>query len=108
MDGHEPAQLYLSTANASVPLPIKTLINFQKVFVPHGLAVPLTLTIAPADLAVMRDGDFLQVRANATAPCVNCYRAAVHHEHLRVYWHASSTSHPAVTVYVYGHVKCRS
>ena len=60
--GTEVAQLYLSLQNASVPLvPLKQLVNFDKVALAPGNATLLNLTITPEDSAVLRDGDFVPV-----------------------------------------------
>lgn len=62
LSGAEVAQLYLSIANASVPLvPLKQLVNFQKQILGPGDSILLNLTITPEDNAVLRDGDFVPV-----------------------------------------------
>jgi beta-glucosidase len=60
--GVEVAQLFTSFPGASVPAqPVKSLVNWERMFVPAGGATTLSLTISPEDNAVLREGDFVPV-----------------------------------------------
>jgi beta-glucosidase len=56
--GAEVVQLYLSTQNASVPLPVRQLTNWARVQLAAGAATTVTLAVTAEDMAVMRNGDF--------------------------------------------------
>lgn len=61
VDGDEVVQLYVSLPGASVPSPARALADFARVAVPAGGAVNVTLAVAPARNAVLREGDLAEV-----------------------------------------------
>ena len=61
-NGAEVSQLYTSFPQASVSnQPLKSLVNWEKVFISSGSSTILTLTITPEDNIILRDGDFVPV-----------------------------------------------
>jgi beta-glucosidase len=61
LDGEEVVQLYLTLANASVPVPLRTLAGFARVAIPAGRSARLTFEVPQRARAVMRAGDFVEV-----------------------------------------------
>lgn len=84
--GYEAAQLYLSTFNATVPVPLKRLVNFQRTFVPTGSTrVPVWLDITPEDMAVL-SAPGTAVNGSALAPWAPVIEPGV-----RTFWVGTSS-----------------
>jgi len=56
MDGDEVAQLYLTDVNASVPVPIRTLVGFERMTLRRGEKRTVTFTITPRQMSLIDDG----------------------------------------------------
>jgi len=52
-DGHEVVQLYVTNKTASVPVPIRTLKGFTRVFLKKGQTATVEMTLRPEDLSVI-------------------------------------------------------
>ena len=57
LDGAEVVQVYGALRNATVQVPRRQLLAFQKVDVPARGSVRVTITVPPAARAVLRAGD---------------------------------------------------
>eukprot|EP00928_Gymnodinium_smaydae_P081459 TRINITY_DN64981_c0_g1_i1.p1 TRINITY_DN64981_c0_g1~~TRINITY_DN64981_c0_g1_i1.p1 ORF type:complete len:792 (-),score=78.24 TRINITY_DN64981_c0_g1_i1:171-2546(-) len=60
-DGDEVVQMYVSIRNASVPVPKRQLVAFQRTHIKAGRTWKGKFTIHPEDHAVMRAGDFKSI-----------------------------------------------
>ena len=55
MDGNEVVQLYISNKTATVPVPIRTLKGFAKVFLKAGESRVVEMTLKPNDFSIIED-----------------------------------------------------
>ena len=55
LDGHEVVQLYISNKTASVPVPIRTLKGFTRIFLKAGETKKVTMALNPNDFSVIND-----------------------------------------------------
>lgn len=60
-DGEEVVQMYASQPNASAPVPQRLLADFARVAIPAGGQATVTLTLAPFQNSLLREGDLLRV-----------------------------------------------
>lgn len=100
-DGSEVVQLYLSTDGASVPLPVKQLVDFDRVAIAVNGSATVRLTVSAEAMAIMRDGDYALVSGGASAappprhPCFHRLPPASHPQQiepgLRTLWVGASS-----------------
>lgn len=61
IDGEEVVQLYLALRGASVPTPLRALVDFVRVAIPAGVTRTVTLRVTPRLNSLMRAGDYEDV-----------------------------------------------
>lgn len=58
VDAAEVVQVYATITNASVPVPLRQLVGFARVFIPAGATAALSFTLQPRQWTVLRAGDY--------------------------------------------------
>jgi beta-glucosidase len=60
MDAAEVVQVYATISNASVPVPLRQLVGFTRVFIPAGAIALVSFTLQPRQWSVLRAGDYAE------------------------------------------------